>query len=131
MDKQREMFEAWCTKDGLCGPLKTDAHGNYVENTAQCCWQAWQASLAAQRSQFVADTGIDLKGMVDAGFDANSGKMPSRNIINLPEPGTSEYGSWINKAKDKADQCFASHGSDRFKWLCQFEQQLYKTANSA
>ena len=31
--------------------------------------------MAAQRSQFVADTGIDLKGMVDAGFDANSGRM--------------------------------------------------------
>jgi hypothetical protein len=42
-----------------------------------------------------------------------------------PEPGTTEYGSWINKAKNEADFRFRSEGRDRFKWLCAFEQALH------
>lgn len=65
MDKQREMFEAWA--DGKFGGVKSCGE-------KEMAWDAWQAALAEQRSQFVADTGIDLKGMVDAGFEANNGR---------------------------------------------------------
>ena len=41
-----------------------------------------------------------------------------------PEPGTTEYGSWINSSAKEASQRFREH-SDRFKWLCAFEQALY------
>ncbi|MDP9645859.1 Lar family restriction alleviation protein [Paraburkholderia caledonica] len=42
-----------------------------------------------------------------------------------PVPGTSEYGSWINKAKQATD-CKLSFHRDEFKYLCQFEQELRK-----
>ena len=42
-----------------------------------------------------------------------------------PMPGTSEYGSWINKAKQATD-CKLSFHRDQFKYLCQFEQELRK-----
>ena len=45
-------------------------------------------------------------------------------------PGTSEYGSWINKAKQATD-CKLSFHRDQFKYLCQFEQELRKVASQA
>ena len=45
----------------------------------------------------------------------------------IPEPGTTEYGSWINKAMKEADLCFSMH-SNKFKWVCCFEQALRKIA---
>ena len=45
---------------------------------------------------------------------------------NMPRAGTTEYGSWINAAKNKADMCFGYAGKDRFKWCCAFEQHLRK-----
>jgi hypothetical protein len=45
----------------------------------------------------------------------------------FPEAGTTEYGSWILRAKDDADQCF-SWLKERFKWCCRFEQNLRELA---
>lgn len=40
-----------------------------------------------------------------------------------PEPGTTEYGSWINNAQKEANIRF-SWIDQKFKWLCAFEQAL-------
>ncbi|OJY23574.1 hypothetical protein [Pandoraea sp. 64-18] len=45
-----------------------------------------------------------------------------------PEPGTTEYGSWINSAQQEANFRFRAEGRDRFKWLCAFEQALHAAA---
>lgn len=47
--------------------------------------------------------------------------------LQLPQPGTTEYGSWINRAQNDANQSF-SWVSDKFKWLCHFEQSLRRLA---
>ena len=51
-------------------------------------------------------------------------------VPSYPQPGTSEYGSLINKAKQATDGKLSFH-RDPFKYLCQFEQELRKFAAPA
>lgn len=46
-------------------------------------------------------------------------------VPSFPQPGTSEYGSLINKAKQETDGKLSFHRHP-FKYLCQFEQELRK-----
>lgn len=50
--------------------------------------------------------------------------------LQLPAPGTTEYGSWINRAQDETNQRF-SRVTEKFKWLCGFEQALRRRAGDA
>jgi hypothetical protein len=54
---------------------------------------------------------------------AASPAAPAQSVE--PEPGKTEYGSWINKAKREVDQRFAFH-REPFKYLCAFQQELRK-----
>lgn len=79
-----------------------------------------------------ACTGYDLGNNEEIGYAngwndfredmiLNFGLVPE---ANMPAAGTSEYGAWINAAKNKADMSFSHTGKDRFKWCCAFEQHL-------
>jgi hypothetical protein len=54
----------------------------------------------------------------------------TRAPVSLADPGTTEYGSWINRARKDAHMTYSFH-KDEFKWLCHFEQELRRLATSA
>ena len=85
---------------------------------------SWNRLIAAFCDSEQPTPKIDAKAMVDAGFDANSGKP---KIYQRPSPGTAEYGRWISSAEREASQRF-SIVTERFKWMCAFEQALNKLA---
>jgi hypothetical protein len=57
------------------------------------------------------------------GFDQGIATAPTMSEAVRPEPGTTEYGSWINNAQKEANLRF-SWVDQKFKWLCAFEQAL-------
>lgn len=67
----------------------------------------------------------------DSGLPCFSALGFARDLLKAipvdPEPGTTEYGSWINTARRKTDILIAFH-RDPFKYLCAFEQELRKLA---
>ena len=43
-ERERELFEAWATKN-VCSPVRKYDNGNYLDHDVQWCWAAWQAAL--------------------------------------------------------------------------------------
>jgi hypothetical protein len=125
----REQFEAaWRKEYPLHGTttfmrskLNPEA---YVNTRVQDGWLMWQAALLSASKPAAPKYDARDPGNWRDGDDAcGNDAAPAQSAE--PEPGTTEYGSWINKAKREVDQRFAFH-REPFKYLCAFQQELRK-----
>ena len=122
---------------------RVEGHGWVIDPPSGSRWVAYEGTPAGELIQALAASSAapaqsywtrDQIAAVREDAERLHAKLTHRPLVDdapeqsaEPEPGTTEYGSWINKEKQEIDFRFAFH-REPFKYLCAFHQELRKLA---